>query len=181
MRQESSQARLGKGKPMPGKKGLSRRERFMQYLPHREPNTCWVWQGGIFKGEYLQYGKFKDSDGRSRNAHRVSYEIAHECILKPHENVLHTCDVPRCCNPDHLYLGSHLQNAIDRETRGRSNPRKGEDHHKTTLTAEEVQAIRESTLPQRVVAKQYEISQQSVSKIKLGIRWSHIPYTEKPN
>jgi hypothetical protein len=158
---------------MPGIKGFTRKERFLQYLPVRDPGMCWIWQGAL-KVTGLPYGKFKDEGDRSRPAHCVAFEIFNGRALVPGEKVLHTCDNPPCCNPDHLYSGTDLQNAHDRESRGRSNPRRGEAHHKTHLKAEDVRAIRASTLSQRVIAGQYGIHQQSVSKIKRGIRWGHV-------
>ncbi|MFB7420730.1 HNH endonuclease signature motif containing protein [Streptomyces sp. NPDC056210] len=34
--------------------------------------------------------------------------------------VCHTCDVPQCCNPDHLFLGTAKDNANDRDRKGRT-------------------------------------------------------------
>lgn len=158
---------------MPGIKGLTRRERFLLYLPSRVPDTCWVWHGAI-RVSGLRYGKFKDSDARSKPAHRIAFEIFNDCTLTEDQKVLHTCDNPPCCNPAHLYIGTDLDNARDREERERSNPHKGEEHHKTTLTTQEILEIRSNPLPQREIADAYGISQQAVSKIKLRLRWQHV-------
>jgi hypothetical protein len=34
---------------------------------------------------------------------------------------LHHCDIPRCCNPDHVYQGDCVQNVKDRTGRNRSH------------------------------------------------------------
>ncbi|EHE5125985.1 hypothetical protein JMY69_000849 [Salmonella enterica] len=72
---------------------------------------CQVWTGAIgFSG----YGQLS-FEGKTWSAHRVAYEISNGAI--PHDAnkwwVLHTCDNPSCCNPDHLYLGDAKDNAND--------------------------------------------------------------------
>lgn len=50
----------------------------------------------------------------------------------------------------------------------------GEDNDNSKLTVERVLAIREDTRSQRQIAKDYGISQQTVSVIKLYKRWKHL-------
>jgi len=42
-------------------------------------------------------------------ASRAVFQLAHR-DLKPGEDVCHRCDEPLCCNPAHLYAGSHREN-----------------------------------------------------------------------
>jgi hypothetical protein len=35
-------------------------------------------------------------------------------------HVLHRCDEPRCCNPEHLFLGTQAENMADMHRKGRS-------------------------------------------------------------
>lgn len=79
----------------------------------RMPGTgCWHWLGYLnVKGG--GYGSFK-MGGRKYGAHRASWILKHGPIpLSGPQNVLHKCDNPRCVNPDHLYLGTHLDNIHD--------------------------------------------------------------------
>jgi hypothetical protein len=63
------------------------------------------------------YGQIKDL-GRVVRASAMAYELGIAPV--PHGLcVLHTCDVPACVRLEHLYLGTHQQNARDRVTRGR--------------------------------------------------------------
>lgn len=75
---------------------------------------CWLWTGAKNTGGYgmIQVG------GRPIGAHRLSWELAHGPIPKG-AMVLHSCDVRHCVRPDHLRVGSALENAADAVARGR--------------------------------------------------------------
>ena len=57
-----------------------------------------------------------------RSAHRVAWEFTNGPI--PHGWIVcHRCDNPACCNPDHLFLGTHADNVADKVAKGRAvNP-----------------------------------------------------------
>ncbi len=79
------------------------------------------------------------------------------------EVVRHTCDNPRCMNPDHLIAGTQSDNIRDAIARGRFKSNLP-DWRKITL--EQEQAIREDARPQREIALDYGINQSQVSRIK---------------
>ena len=89
-------------------------ERFEEkYIP--EPNSgCWLWLAAL---DTSGYGKFNMA-GRILGAHRVSWEL-HQGSIPEGKNVLHTCDIPSCVNPNHLYIGTQKDNAKDMHDRGR--------------------------------------------------------------
>lgn len=60
-------------------------------------------------------------NGKQLWAHRVAWEDAKGAIPDG-LLVLHKCDIGCCVNPDHLYLGTHKDNAADRTERGRFAP-----------------------------------------------------------
>lgn len=80
-----------------------------------EPNSgCWLWPGSSRRDGYGTIMVNK----QVRYAHRVSYE-AHFGLIDSDQLVLHSCDTPRCLNPDHLSLGTHDDNMRDMSARGR--------------------------------------------------------------
>ena len=75
---------------------------------------CWEWQGVLDKDGY---GKAKRY-GKTIRAHRLFYEEFVSNI--PHGMlVLHNCDNPKCCNPEHLFIGTQLDNERDKDAKGR--------------------------------------------------------------
>lgn len=93
-----------------------------RYIP--EPNTgCWIWTAPL---STLGYGWFR-CNGKRTQAHRFSLEIFKGPIPEG-LFALHTCDNRWCVNPDHLYVGTALDNARDMVARGRhSNGRRKAD------------------------------------------------------
>lgn len=76
--------------------------------------ACWNWAGSKNPGGY---GNFKLGEKRV-NTHRVSW-IFHNGPIPANLFVLHRCDNPSCVRPDHLFLGSQLDNAADCRSKGR--------------------------------------------------------------
>ena len=88
---------------------------FEKFIP--EPNSgCWLWTGAICKGN-AGYGQMRWK-GKTQSAHRVSFEI-HKGILPSDLDICHTCDVPSCVNPDHLFSGTRSENMVDCVRKGR--------------------------------------------------------------
>jgi hypothetical protein len=97
-----------------------------------DPNGCWIWTGARFKDEY---GCFNLAGRRGvqceTRTHRISFLI-HRGPIPDDMCVCHNCpggDNPSCINPAHLWLGTHLQNMLDREAKGRGNQVSGDAHH----------------------------------------------------
>lgn len=85
--------------------------RFNQFIDKTE--SCWLWKGNICAG----YGQMV-FNGKHARAHRVSWVLHHGEILNG-LHVLHKCDVSICVNPEHLFLGTNLENSTDRHRKGR--------------------------------------------------------------
>lgn len=77
---------------------------------------CWHWPGTVTSKGYGQ----TPYDGVNVMIHRHMYKLVHKVELATETFVCHTCDNRRCCNPDHLWLGSTADNIRDMMDKGRN-------------------------------------------------------------
>lgn len=152
-------------------------ERFEErFIP--EPNSgCWLWIGEIDAYGYGSLFLFKERVSRGNwrkiriKVHRQSWKI-HRGEIHSGMEVCHSCDMPGCVNPEHLYLGTHRQNMDDRDRKGRLA--QGERSPFSKISAKDVVAIRASTQTLAVLGARYGIAFQTVSEIRLGLIWRSI-------
>lgn len=105
--------------------------------------------------------------------HRVSYML-HKGEVFSHQVVRHTCDNPICCNPDHLVLGTQLDNINDRTTRGRTAI--GLTHGKSKFNEEQVRYIRSCVISQRKMAEKFNVNRSTIQDIQNGRTYNDIPW-----
>jgi hypothetical protein len=130
-------------------------------------NECWKWTGATYPYGYGCIGTSKGLDG----AHRVSYRL-YKGEIPDGMCVLHKCDNPNCNNPEHLFLGTKKDNAIDRNSKGRGkNPVHRGNHPLSKLKVEDVMDIKRSSDATKVLATKYGVNPDQISRIKRGERW----------
>lgn len=163
--------------------------RFWGNVNVRSENECWFWKRCCNpKG----YGQFK-LNGRMEQAHRVSWFLANGSIPELFEGlssqICHSCDNPKCSNPNHLFLGNNKINMQDSAVKGRkSGPQLGNIGKrpwfegvnspsvlKTEVEIQEIkQDLKEGILLQKEIAKKHDLDPTTVSDIKRGKTWSRI-------
>jgi hypothetical protein len=127
---------------------------------------CWEWTGAIGTGGYgnVNLGVYGE-----RSAHRLAWKFVHgpagdSCVL-------HRCDNRPCCNPDHLWLGTYLDNVRDAVAKGRHRGADGGGGNAyAALTDEQaamVMALR-GIKPWRDVAAEFGASYRVITDIWRG-------------
>ena len=78
----------------------------------QKTESCWLWKGSLGRHGYGSLGVKVDGRWIAERAHRLSYRLFRGDIPTG-MMVCHTCDVPRCVNPDHLFVGDSFDNIRD--------------------------------------------------------------------
>lgn len=129
---------------------------------------CWEWTGSL-RGRRYGWVKF---EGRAWLVHRLAWTLTNGPIPTG-LLVCHRCDNPKCCNPGHLFLGTHRDNMRDMTEKGRRLGLK----NAAKLTAADVAQLRseaERGVTNRDLACRYGVSVACVSYIVRRITWRDI-------
>lgn len=148
-------------------------ERFFQYV--NKTDTCWLWVGGTKSDK--GYGGFY-LNGKNMGAHRASW-ILHYGEIPEGMHVCHTCDNPKCVNPEHLFLGTNADNRQDSVDKGRANGGSipGSQHYNHKVTEDIVLLIRKLRSEghkQKDLAVQFNLDPTTISDIIRRKSWKHI-------
>lgn len=133
----------------------------------KQPNGCWLWTGG---GAGNGYGQFQYRM-KKYGAHRFAWIDTHGPIADDIQ-VCHKCDVPLCCNPDHLFLGTCKDNTQDAFSKGR---RKGL-RTRWKLTEDQVREIRAlyPALSMSQLGRNYGVTCEVISRIIHRKAWKAV-------
>lgn len=153
--------------------------RFWEKVNVGGEGECWGWQAHTNnKG----YGQFR-LGGKVKLSHRVAWEMENGDIPDG-ICICHRCDNPPCCNPNHLFPGTHSDNMEDMYMKGRKNPtgtpipaNRGSGNGMAKLTKEQVLKIRamaKNRIHKKEIADRFGISASYVYDILKRRRWSHV-------
>lgn len=142
-----------------------------KFIP--EPNSgCWLWLATITGRKTRHssgYGYIKH-DGWMNLAHRRSWEL-YRGPIPATRHVLHRCDNTCCVNPDHLWLGTHLDNMRDANRKKRIRRLPGALNPSVKLTLDQVTDIRTKRLKPMEFAELYGVHYTTIYKILSGENW----------
>lgn len=147
---------------------LSLLEKLKRYSKLDKETGCIEWVKSFYNSGY---GQISSKHTKESLAHRASYE-ANFGKIPIGVYVCHTCDNPKCINPKHLFLGTPLENMIDRNNKKRQA--NGTKMGRSNLCDADILYIRKSKEFLRVLSKRFGISMSMVSRIKLRKSWVHI-------
>lgn len=131
---------------------------------------CWIYQGKKEGRKGARYGCIMVG-GKHVKAHRLSYSI-HVGPIPEGKCVCHRCDVPLCVNPDHLFIGTQLENLSDMDSKRRRAV--GVRNGVSKLDDETVLTIRNSESSTRTLAHQLGVSQRTINYVRKGFTWQHV-------
>ena len=139
--------------------------RFESYI--RQAGDHWLWVG---LRDRDGYGRFvvPTKDGgwwRNYRAHRFAY-LAYVGEIPTGAHVLHTCDIPACVCPIHLYLGTPADNMRDKCDRGRWAGGRPRASGRGYLTDAEREAIVRAEGRHVDIAAQFDVNRSYVSNLK---------------
>ena len=131
---------------------------------------CWLWTGSISR----RYGMFR-VNGKNKRANRVAYELW-KGEIPAGLHVLHSCDEPKCVNPEHLRTGTNDDNIRDKIERGRCADTKGVKNGNAKLTEDDVREIRVMCgfFNRSEVARMFGVSPSATHEIYHRKKWSNI-------
>lgn len=138
-------------------------------------DECWNWLG--YKNED-GYGRVQINDWQYY-AHRVIYNLVFPNVIDIRAPkltdekgfLLHTCDNPACCNPKHLWVGTHKDNMADkvRKNRQKKFPTDTGPRCKLTMNqAREARQLRKEGVSTRELAVRFGISLPSMKTLIRG-------------
>jgi hypothetical protein len=147
-------------------------------IPKHRPELgpCWGWTSCKTDFGYGRIGRGGEAGGCTTAP--VASWLLHFGPVPEGEQVLHHCDNPQCCRPEHLWTGTQKENLADMTKKGRrvTAPHDGENHPGHKLTALEVAIIRrawrEGTATQQSLADRFGVTQGHVNNILRDRCWT---------
>lgn len=173
-------------------------DRFWSYVAKVDVG-CWEWIGTRVPAGYGQI-RFRR---KNLSAHRLSYQIHHG-----HDpgrmSVCHSCDNPSCVRPEHLFLGTQVDNIADAMSKGRvscgakhaATIPSGENHWSrlkperlargvqngrarlTESDVVEIRKLRAAGVARKALAARFHVAPERIWYIATGRGWKCIPMTE---
>jgi hypothetical protein len=152
--------------------------KFWEWTAKADDDSCWTWVGEKVPAGYGQLRFTTNHRKWSLRAHRVSWMIANGPIPDG-MLILHKCDNRACVNPAHLFLGTDMDNVVDRLVK-RRQPR-GYRNAAAKIVEADVVLIR--TLfafgaMRSAIAAHFGITPQHTSEIINGRKWRHVLASE---
>jgi hypothetical protein len=150
--------------------GTKDRKRFWTKVSMGPVSECWPWRRST---NNHGYGKFFIK-GRLFGAHRIAYLLERGPLGRLF--CLHRCDNSLCCNPDHLFPGTVLDNNRDCIAKGHKASTAGELHSSRKLDSRDVSELRRlsTTMTYLQLANKFGISRGHSRAIVLGLYWKGV-------
>lgn len=169
--------------------GVDKDGPIQSHVPHL--GQCWVWTKHTYGRGYGRIQIRRTGIA----AHRLSWFI-HNGEIPSGQLVLHRCDNPLCVRPEHLFIGTNMDNTRDSIEKGRfrttgasglRNARytkpertaRGDRSGAAKLTSEDVLEIRKMLTNRKrgviaSLARKYNVNVSTIWDIEWRVTWSHL-------
>lgn len=166
-------------------------ERLIKKSSVPDENGCINWKGGLSKKGYgvIGIGSRIDNSRKTVYVHRISFEL-HKGSIPEGMLICHTCDNPKCVNPEHLFIGTPKDNIQDMINKNREANKQGivpknfikqvekvKNGMLSKLNVDQVKEIKKSLISginYRIIANQYNVSASCIADIKRKATWINI-------
>lgn len=145
---------------------------YLQKTDIQSPIKCWEWLGSTKDCGHGMWG-YKSYRNGTKIASRETYRLFKGDPANLF--VCHSCGNPKCCNPDHLYLGTAKQNQEDRVKHSTSN--RGSRCGTAKLNENEVLQIKKlikNKIKLIDIAVKFNVSESTIKAIKQNRNWAHL-------
>lgn len=156
----------------PYKTAKTLEQRFLEKVNMLGESDCWNWEGACYSNGYGQIAIALGAKCKRKNllAHRVSYTLY--CGEIPDGMVIcHTCDNPRCVNPNHLFLGTQQENLADMTSKGRRKYPVDFGGSNRILNEDSVLEILLSGDTSASLSRKYGVTDAAIRAVRNGITW----------
>lgn len=145
----------------------SDKERFWSKVDIRSEEECWEWKDAHNADGYGHLSIGGREDQYKLAAHRVAKTLATGKEIDEGKLILHACDNPPCCNPEHLFVADHQTNMDDMVDKNRSAISFGYAKANWDIVDE----IRNSFLTGKELSEKFNLSKGTVSDIRNNKTW----------
>ena len=156
-------------------------KRFWDRVNIGAPDECWKWTGETTSNGYGRYVTRYAKPNSRTGAHRIAWMLSYGEI-QAGLCVCHKCDNPPCCNPAHLWIGTHRDNTLDAFKKGRRKYivppiMKEEDHGRAKLTRRAVMAAKKMRMAGSLwvdIASYFGVGYSTIRDAVLGNTWKSL-------
>jgi hypothetical protein len=144
---------------------------FWTYVRTATNDQCWEWGGGTSGG----YGMCA-WEGKTRRAHRVAAML---CGLVQSADapknkldtgfIMHTCDNRKCCNPNHMQVGTYAEN--NKDALGKGRHRAGTNRQR--LSAAQLTAVHQlfvAGVSVAALARRFDRSERTILRLTTNVK-----------
>jgi len=141
------------------------KEYILANIEINEVTKCWKWKFIKPNAKHAYVHVFHN--GKGIMLHRHAYTLWHGPIPTG-LFVCHKCDNSKCCNPDHLFVGTATDNVRDMVSKGRNV------NTFRKLSHDDVRAIRIDPRSCRKIGRDYGVDNSAICRIKSGEHYAFV-------